>query len=433
MDKKSEKIKKKVNKKKIILSIVLAISFVLVFIGGYFSRYILDRRSATVSSEIVNIIDKVGFVIDPETGKPIEFTEKDFADAIINGLLDDYSSYYTKEEYKKILSESKGRYDGGGIGFYDTDLKVDKIIGNSPADLSGMKSGDEIVAGQKNGGERKEFNDVYDVLRFLNDYDDGDTITLFVNRLDIGEELNFSIKKTAFLASYVSYYDSENAYLFRTDAKGKLSPIEFKGKGMPELDKDTAYVLFDTFEGDAAKQLQTVLGYMQQRGRNKLILDLRNNGGGYMNVLVDVASLLVYNGGQNKTVVAYTQGKDGFEEFSTFKNSYCSFIKSISVIANKNTASASECLIGAMLYYGDGFSIDRLIVEKDESGEARTYGKGIMQTTYRLISGGAFKLTTARVLWPDKSTCIHGKGITPTENNSATRENAILRAMETLS
>ena len=56
-----------------------------------------------------------------------------------------------------------------------------------------------------------------------------------------------------------------------------------------------------------------------------------------------------------------------------------------------------------------------------------------MQATYELISGGAFKLTTAQILWPDKTTCIHGKGILPLEENAVSKTDALSRAIQTLS
>ena len=107
-------------------------------------------------------------------------------------------------------------------------------------------------------------------------------------------------------------------------------------------------------------------------------------------------------------------------------------ITDVIVLANDGTASASECLIGALLDYGEkGFSKERLILEKNDAGVARTYGKGIMQTTFSLSNGGAFKLTTARMLWPKTKTCIHKTGITTLPQNEVNAgDDAILRARE---
>jgi carboxyl-terminal processing protease len=83
------------------------------------------------------------------------------------------------------------------------------------------------------------------------------------------------------------------------------------------------------------------------------------------------------------------------------------------VLANENTASASECLLGVLVHYGDVLKNNSdVILEMNEEGAYRTYGKGIMQTTYMLLSGGALKLTTAKIYWPDGETSIHGVGFT---------------------
>ena len=85
-----------------------------------------------------------------------------------------------------------------------------------------------------------------------------------------------------------------------------------------------------------------------------------------------------------------------------------------------------------MLYYGERFNMDRLIIEKNADGVAKTYGKGIMQTTYELIGGGAFKLTTAQIMWPDNKTCIHKKGIIANQENAVEPSDAISRAIAVL-
>ena len=202
---------------------------------------------------------------------------------------------------------------------------------------------------------------------------------------------------------------------------------------MAHLSAETAYVCFTQFEGDAAEQMESALDFMKERGRSKLILDLRDNGGGYMDILTKIAAMLVYNGGQGNFLVAYADAKTGGIPFNTSAYNYKDHIEEIVVLADENTASASECLIGVLASYGENFSLDNLVTIKNAKGVGKTYGKGIMQTTYQLISGGAFKLTTARVLWPDKKTCIHGVGIIPPEANQTNDSNAINRALEILS
>jgi len=126
----------------------------------------------------------------------------------------------------------------------------------------------------------------------------------------------------------------------------------------------------------------------------------------------------------------FAQKKNKTEEYYTTANNFYSHLKEIYVLANENTASASECLIGAMLHYGDCFSEQNLIVEKNARGVASTYGKGVMQTTYTLQNGGALKLTTGRVLFPDKTTCINKVGIMPIETNAVEKGEALAHAVE---
>ena len=126
------------------------------------------------------------------------------------------------------------------------------------------------------------------------------------------------------------------------------------------------------------------------------------------------------------------ESKSAKERFYSGKNRFNTQITSIVVLADQNTASASECLIGAMIYYGGVFSQNKLVIEKGENGKTTTYGKGIMQTTYGFIGGGALKLTTARILWPDEQTCIHGKGIETISENQVNAEDVISRALEVL-
>jgi carboxyl-terminal processing protease len=184
--------------------------------------------------------------------------------------------------------------------------------------------------------------------------------------------------------------------------------------------------------------MERALAYAKESGKTQLVLDLRNNGGGSMEILEKIASLVIDGDGSQIKLVSAV-GKNETTHYNTDRDRFDGFIKKISVIANENSASASECLMGAMLYhYGEKyktaekeedkakynntdctvFGFGRLVIVKNKNGVAKTYGKGIMQTTYQLSSGGALKLTTARLMWPDHSrwhegTSIHGIGILP--------------------
>jgi carboxyl-terminal processing protease len=181
-----------------------------------------------------------------------------------------------------------------------------------------------------------------------------------------------------------------------------------------DLPSDTAIIRLDSFAGSAAEQFKLALGILKERGRKKLILDLRNNGGGQMDILTKIAAYLCKNapnGSFPVSIASYRSGKQ--EKFSADKNYYNEYMDgvSLSVLANRSTASASEALIGALVDYGSVEMKDIYLADLD--GVARSYGKGIMQTIFlNVLTGEAVKLTTATVGWPVSGTSIHGVGIT---------------------
>ena len=414
----------------IIGSVVLAVFFLaLSFCCGFLTSCVIGGRTANTIYTITSIMDNVGYIYDPVTGEKRELTEEDYANALVNAFLDEYSTYYTPEEYQKKIDESKGSYKGVGIGFYDADSTVvDSVVSNSPAYKGGLRAGDKLLSGSFNG-KQTTFSNALDVISFLSSCSDYQDITLNVEGK--GE---ITVIKTNYYASYVTYYDSQTCYEFVSDyGKAPVGTARAKAAGEYQeiTDDDVGYIKFEAFEANAAVHLGQALEYMKAQGRTKLVLDLRNNGGGFMNVLTDVASYFINNGGKKKSVVAYAVDKsDNKEAFTTSANRFKSFITSMSVIANQNTASASECLLGALLTYGELVSSNDKVILEENGGVAKTFGKGIMQTTYMLLNGGAFKLTTAKIYWPDQTTSIHGKGFL--DGTAASKENALKVAISKL-
>ena len=428
MENNTESRSNKSQSKKILITVSAIVLAIIIFAGGYFSHYLINGSNINTSMDVLRLIDKVGYVCDEKTGELRKITGEEIADVLVDGLLDRYSAYYSEQDYQEIHAKNKGNYNGFGMSFYNADCVIDKVIGNSPCDKAGITRGDKIISGKLNGVDYT-VDDYNALTAFLEKVKDTDQITLNVVR---GEKtLSFNLQKSAYIASYVRYYDSQGSLGFVSENGQPLAPNK-QETGMAELDDITAYISLCAFEGSVSGQLAYALNYMKERGRTKLILDLRGNGGGSMDILTEVASSLIYANGKNGFVVAQVKGKNNTEEIYSDKNKFDTNIQSISVLANEYTASASECLIGAMSHYGGAFSIDKLIIEKNSAGVAKTYGKGIMQTTYKLITGGYLKLTTAKVYWPDGQTCIHDKGITVKAENQVDSANAIARAMEVL-
>ena len=420
--------KNKSLKNKIFTWLAILLGLIIAFIGGYFSRYIIDSRNSNVVSDVVKLIDRVGYVYDQTTGEERKLTEKEIVGAITNSVLDDYAKYYTQEELVDLANQRAGNNTGIGLSFVDEDLIIDKVIGGSPAKSVGVISGDRLVCGKLENQAQVPFSSYKDFTNFMSSVKVNQTISLTIERG--GQEKTFSITKKHYVASYVHYKDSQVEMTYdNVDDYLVLKSVE---KSASFLGEDKAIITLDAFNGDCVSQFRSMLDRMKERGRTKLILDLRNNGGGDMDLLLGISSMLIKNEGKANTLVAVAKGKQGSspEYFYTTNNKYYSHLSAISVIANKNTASASECLIGALIHYGDNFNMNRLVIEKNQDGVAKTFGKGIMQTTYYLTTGGALKLTTAKIYWPDSQTCIHSTGVIATGDNATTAETALARAVE---
>jgi C-terminal processing protease CtpA/Prc len=144
-----------------------------------------------------------------------------------------------------------------------------------------------------------------------------------------------------------------------------------------------------------------------------------------MRILQEIASYFC-KGETGKSLIAVEKYRDGHrEEFYSDKTLYGKYFNAeskIKVLADDGTASASECLIGCMLDYGAISYADICLIER--GGVAKTYGKGIMQSTFPfgLWNTDAIKLTTAKIFWPKSGNCIHGRGILPADGAKTVKE-----------
>ena len=456
--------RKRVNRNALI-SVLLAAVIIVTIFAGYFVRGTVEPEESREMSAIMRLLKENSIYVSEESAEESssEFLQIDelssqFVQKVI-APYDPYAKYYSPQEYKRLLEEDNGRYSGVGIGISEDrtteTISVTRVYLNSPAYKSGMKEQDVLLGGIKKGDTEYtyfktavlEFNqdkpesEKVSVLSIINEFfagfEVGDEVKLKIWRGD--GEMEFTLIKEDYVVSYVEYKDNEKAYYFSTEDDG------FKGREssdedmiLPSLSDDTGYIKLYEFEGDAAEQFEEALEYMNtERNKTKLILDLRDNGGGIIDILLKIASHLINNVGESKIRVLNYTDKNASSYYSTTNRFNPDFLTDISVIANAGTASAAECLIGALMDYGDSetyhgaqFGAYRLVLtpKRNASGDEfyRTYGKGIMQTTYALSSGGALKLTTAKISWPVSKKCIQGEGIVSTIHESDAH--AILRA-----
>jgi carboxyl-terminal processing protease len=410
--------------KKGLLIILLALCLAISFIAGYFFNSLTMGKDYAMAKKVMQVIKNNSIFLE-------DYSPDKVADSLVNGLLanDKYAEYYSKEELETDKQEAEGNYQGIGIILYSNTKRVFKILGNSPAQKAGFVKGDEILS-VSHGGVYTPINSSSQFNAIVNELGLGESITIEV--LGSGGVRSVHIEKQDFLVSYVNYIDSGKTMTFEGDGLEELSPVAVD-KENTVLDDKTAIIVLEQFEGGVVEQFKKALDFMVERGRTNLILDLRDNGGGYMDILLEISSFLINNNGKSKNDIVYVKKTKQSYSLRTKENNFYSQIKDTVIIANHNTASASECLIGAMLYYKDmGFTHDKLLVTYNPArSDYSTYGKGIMQSTYGLVSGGAVKLTTGLIYQPDRTTCIHETGIKPTlDKNCVLDYNALDRAME---
>ncbi|MDE6273490.1 MAG: hypothetical protein K2L87_00375 [Clostridiales bacterium] len=344
--------------------------------------------------------------------------------AALESQLDPYSCFYTQKEYEKIIRESEGQNEGYGIAVTEETVggtayaRLAVVVENSPAQEAKLQKGMYVLA-YGNTQDEMQTGGVDALIDFI---DNSNGMFYIKCGFDVSGEgaVVAKLVPREYLAAYCYYRDSEMSYAFR--GTEKLELIE-TGNPIEGLPADTAYIRLDEFNGNAADEFQECLKLMHQRGRSNLILDLRSNGGGYLNILTEIAAHLMRNAEGSSPVVATANYKSGKKTaFTADKNDFSAYFSAnsrVSILADEGTASASECLIGALIDYRTVGYGDIYLRKDEETGVARSYGKGIMQSSFSSVSGEVMKLTVATVHWPKSGKCIQGVGVTEEDGANA--------------
>ncbi len=395
---------------------------VAVFVVGYLA-------SALQYDEELRALRKIKQAIQTQYYE--EVTDEEFYgvlfDAINEDLLDRYSEYMTPDEYAAVTREATGEWSGIGVTFLTEDsdgnpqMLVRRVSGNSPAETVGVKEGDFIIGYGLTEDTLVESNVYASFYAFVQERAKGEKFLLKIRRGENTETLE--IYKDTFVENYVFYRSNDTAFAFT--GNGAMELVE-KGDPLVALDNKTAYIRLTQFNGNASKEFAKAMEKFKEEGKTDLVLDLREDGGGYMNILQEIAAYFC-KGETGKSLIAVAKYRDGHrEEFYSEKALYGKYFNAeskIKVLADDGTASASECLIGCMLDYGAISYADICLIER--GGVAKTYGKGIMQSTFPFGLGNtdAIKLTTAKIFWPKSENCIHGRGILPADGAKTVVEN----------
>ncbi|MCR4428862.1 MAG: S41 family peptidase [Caldiserica bacterium] len=305
-----------------------------------------------------------------------EYLEKDISPSqmmkgilkgLVNSLGDPYSQFLDSESYKEWSSEISGTYGGVGmeIGAKDSKPTVISVFPGSPAERAGIRSGDHFLKVDDSYVEGLSVSEIASKVRG----EPGSQVKLLLERN--GELLEFTLTRELITIQTVSFRVVK-------DQIGYIQLLGFKEQTAMDF-------------GDALEQLT-------RHGVTRLILDLRQNPGGLLSSVIDVASYLV-PAAQTVVIIEDRDGKQKYSRSDPFLPKY-SFEK-IVVLVDGGTASASEILAGAL----QDHKLATLIGQT-------TFGKGIVQTVSPLSQGNAVILTTSRYLTPSGRS-IHKIGITP--------------------
>lgn len=351
--------------------------------------------------------------------------------AINTSVLDSYSQYMTADEFAADTAEGEGNRSGLGLMFHTQtedgkeQMLVVRVCGNSPAEEAGFQEGDYVVGFGKAQETMTDSVSFQAFSAFLETVETGETLYVKVERS--GSIRTVAVHKEQYVENYVFYRTKTSAYRFTGDTASELSE---GGTPLVALPEDTAYIRLLQFNGGAAGQFEKAMRQFKRDGKSNLVLDLRDNGGGYLDIMQELASYFCKSSSAKRPVVAVAKYGDGRKDsFKASGNSYDEYFSEdsrICVLADVGTASASECLLGCMLDYGTIGYED--ICLSTRAGITRTYGKGIMQTTYplALVEKDAVRLTTAKIYWPQSNTCIHDRGILPEDGTETVAESYAL-------
>lgn len=286
--------------------------------------------------------------------------EKLVDDAIVGALkgLDPHSVYIPPKEARQVKEEFQGNYEGIGIQFEvvaGTLIVVTPIPG-SPSDRLGLLAGDRIV---KINGESTKGITTEEVPKKLKG-PRGTTVHVSIQRQGLEEVLEFDIVR-------------DKIPVYSVDAKFML-------------DDKTGYIHFVRFAETTSDEVEQAINELAAQGMKQLVLDLRFNGGGYLEQAHEIVDNFLPGGKK----IVFTKGRipgSTRDYFSSNKKSYRDF--PLIVLVNRHSASASEIVAGAVQ------DLDRGLVV----GE-RTFGKGLVQSQFDLNDGSAVRVTTGRYYTP---------------------------------
>ena len=288
---------------------------------------------------------------------------------MVDSLGDPYTVYYNSEEYKQFTSSSSGTYSGIGVAVSQNvttgAITIVKTFKKGSGEKEGMKPGDVIY---KVEGKRIEGLELSKVVSMIKG-EEGTFVKVTVLR--DGKEIEFNLERKKLEVDTVNYR--------MEDRSGKK----------------IGYISVSEFDEVTASQFKSAISELSKEGMEGLVIDLRDNPGGLLDVTCEMLDRMIKKG-----LLVYTVDKYGkrVDEDATDSDS---FDKPVAILVNGNSASASEVFSGAMKDYKAATLVG-----------TKTFGKGIVQSIVPFGDGTAMKVTVSKYYTPN-GVNIHGTGIEP--------------------
>lgn len=370
--------------------LLVGLLVIICIVEGFF----LYRAYAipTDTRKIVQKINKIEKAIDKyykgdiDEEKLEDYTYK----GLVAGLGDPYSDYYSEKEFTELVESTNGIYSG--IGLYLTQnmqtgvITVVKPIKGSPSDGKGLKKGDILT--QIDGKDVKTGEDLSEIVKKIKG-EEGTKVTLTFLRGDKTQKYTFTRKSI------------------------ETPTVETK-----MLDGGIGYLSILEFDEVTVKQFEAGIKKLQRQGMKSLVIDLRDNPGGLLSAVVDIADDILPKG-----KIVYTEDKNGKKKYYNAEDED-QLDMPLCVLVNGNSASASEIFAGAVKDRKAG----TLVGEK-------TFGKGIVQGFFDLGDDSYVKLTYSSYYTPAGHN-IHKKGIQPNvtvkDNEKTSQDEQLEKALEIL-
>ncbi len=286
-----------------------------------------------------------------------KLTEKTIVEML--RTLDPHSVYISAKDVKEMNEPLNGNFEGIGIQFNllrDTIIVIEPIAGG-PSEKVGLLAGDRIVIinGEKVAGIGLSTNGVRSRLMGQK----GTRVNLSVFRKGEKDNLDFTI-----IRDKIPINSLDAAYM---------------------LDKETGYIKLNKFAATTTKEFMDAVDSLRKNSMRNLVLDLRSNGGGYMNASTDIADKFF----NDKKLLVYISGrKNPRQDYLSNGKGPLSNAR-IAILTDEGSASASEILAGAIQDWDRGVIVGR-----------RTFGKGLVQNGFYLTDGSMIRLTIARYYTP---------------------------------